>query len=77
MGLMSNSIDEITAIAEESIFLAIAISLSSVTVFSFRLGDMITNAKHGFQDPSSEYLQPLRDTVLELLKNNKQEHSRT
>lgn len=34
VGLMSNSVDEITAIAEVSIFLAINISLSSVTVFS-------------------------------------------
>lgn len=75
VGLMSNSMDEITAIAEESIFLAITISLSSVTVFSTRLGDQTTTAKPSYQDARTEYLQTARDGILELLRQNKQKHS--
>ena len=76
VGLMSNSIDEIAAIAEESIFLAISISLSSVTVFSSRLGDHMTAAKPSYQSVQSEYLQTTRNHILELLKHNKQKHSK-
>lgn len=72
VGLMSNSVDEIAAIAEESIFLAISISLSSVTVFSSRLGDHMTVAKPSYQSIQSEY----RNHILELLKHNKQKHSK-
>lgn len=76
VGLMSNSIDEITAIAEESIFLALAISLSSVTVFSSRLGDKIISAKLGDRTTGPEYWQAMRDNILELVKANRQTHSR-
>lgn len=38
VGLMSNSIYEITSIADESVFLAIALSMSSVTTFNSRFG---------------------------------------
>ena len=76
VGLMSNSVDEITAIAEESIFLAIAISLSSVTVFSSRLGDKITSAKLGDRGTGPEYWQAMRDNIRELVKENRQTHSR-
>lgn len=75
VGLMSNSIDEVTAIAEESLFLAITISLSSVTAFSSRLGDKMTE-KPSYQDARTEQLQTVRDNILELIKQNKQKHSR-
>ena len=39
VGLMSNSISEITSIADESVFLAIALSISSTTAFNSRFGD--------------------------------------
>lgn len=39
VGLMSNSINEITSIADESVFLAIALSASSTTAFNSRFGD--------------------------------------
>ena len=39
VGLMSNSIQETTAIADESVLLAIALSLLSVTAFNSRFGD--------------------------------------
>ena len=74
--LMSNSIDEVTAIAEESIFLALAISLSSVTVFSSRLGDRVTSTKLGFHDASAEYMQTTRNSIFELLNDNTQKYSR-
>ncbi|MDI1487883.1 MAG: hypothetical protein OHK93_007156 [Ramalina farinacea] len=76
VGLMSNSVDEIAAVAEESLFLAISISLSSVTVFSSRLGDHMTAAKPSYQNIHSEYLQTTRNHILELLKHNKQNHSK-
>ena len=76
VGLISNSIDEITAIAEQSIFLAITISLSSVTVFSTRLGNHLTAAKPSYQDARPEDLQTARDSILERIKQNKQKHSR-
>ena len=76
VGLMSNSIDEIAAVAEESIFLAISISLSSVTVFSSRLGDPMTTAKPSYHSIQSEYVQTARDHILDLLKHNKQKHSK-
>ena len=75
VGLMSNSVDEVTAIAEESIFLAIAISLSSVTTFSSRFGDKITSVNLGYQDLAPEYLQAARDSIIESIKNNTQKHS--
>ena len=75
VGLMSNSIDEVTAIAEESMFLAIAISISSVTVFSTRLGDKITSAKQGYPDSSSDCVQMMREKISMLLENNKQRHT--
>ena len=74
--LMSNSIEEVTTLAEESIFLALAISLSSVTVFSSRLGDKIGASKPGYQDLKSKNVQLLRDRIFEMLENNKQTHSR-
>ncbi|KAL8738935.1 MAG: hypothetical protein Q9181_000347 [Wetmoreana brouardii] len=73
VGLMSNSIDEITAIAEESSFLATAISLSSVTVFSSRLGDKLTSAKPGDQDAGPQYLRAMRDNIFEMIKANDRE----
>ena len=76
VGLMSNSVDEVAAIAEESIFLAIAVSLSSVTTFSSRLGDKITSVDLGYQDVAPEYLQAARDSIIESIKNNRQKHSR-
>lgn len=39
VGLMSNSINETTSIADESILLAIALSMSSITVFTRRFRD--------------------------------------
>ncbi len=39
VGLLSNSIEETTSIADESILLAIALSMSSVTAFTRRFGD--------------------------------------
>ena len=39
VGLMSNSISEITSIADESIFLATALSICSTTAFNLRFGD--------------------------------------
>ena len=39
VGLMSNSIDEIALISDESPFLAIALALSSITAFNSRFGD--------------------------------------
>ena len=39
VGLMSNSIDEIAIISDESPFLAIALALSSITAFNTRFGD--------------------------------------
>lgn len=39
VGLMSNSINEITSIADESVFLAIALAISSTTTFSSRFGE--------------------------------------
>ncbi|KAG8527109.1 uncharacterized protein KY384_008538 [Bacidia gigantensis] len=75
VGLMSNSIDEITAIADESILLAITISLSSVTVFSSRLGDSTTALKPSSQHLHAVNLQTARDNIVELLKQNKPKHS--
>ena len=76
VGLMSNSVDEVTAIAEESKFLAIAVSLSSVTTFSTRLGDKVTSLKLGYQDMAPEYLQAAQDSIIESIQNNRQKHSR-
>ena len=76
VGLMSNSVDEVTAVAEESKFLAIAVSLSSVTTFSSRLGDKITSVKLGYQDVAPEYLHAARESILELINSNTQKHSR-
>ena len=39
VGLMSNSINEITSIADESVILALALSVTSITAFSRRFGD--------------------------------------
>lgn len=39
VGLMSNSIGEITSIADESVLLAVALATSSTTAFSSRFGD--------------------------------------
>ena len=39
VGLMSNSINEITSIADESVVLAIALSITSITAFFRRFGD--------------------------------------
>ena len=39
VGLMSNSINEITSIADESVLLAIALSITSITAFFRRFGD--------------------------------------
>lgn len=39
VGLMSNSIDEVMSVADDSIFLAFALSLSSVSAFNSRFGD--------------------------------------
>lgn len=39
VGLMSNSINEVTSIADESGFLAIALSITSITAFISRFGD--------------------------------------
>ena len=39
VGLMSNSINEITSIADESVILAIALSITSITAFFRRFGD--------------------------------------
>ena len=39
VGLMSNSINEITSIADESLLLAIALSITSITAFFRRFGD--------------------------------------
>ena len=39
VGLMSNSINEITSMADESRFLAVALSITSVTAFISRLED--------------------------------------
>lgn len=39
VGLLSNSINETTAIADESVVLAIALSVSSITAFNRRFGD--------------------------------------
>lgn len=38
VALMSNSINEVTSIADESVFLATALSLSSITAFNSRFG---------------------------------------
>lgn len=75
VGIMSNSIDEVTAIAEESLFLAIAISLSSVTAFSSCLGDKMTE-KPSYQDARTKYLQTVRDNILELIEQNNRKHPR-
>lgn len=76
VGLMSNSVIEVTAIAEESTFLAIAVSLSSVTTFSSRLGNEITAVKLGYQDVSPAYLEAARANIINLIKDNTQKHSR-
>ena len=39
VGLMSNSINEVTSIADESVLLAIALSITSITAFFRRFGD--------------------------------------
>ena len=39
VGFMSNSIDEIVALSDDSLLLAITLSVSSVTSFNLRLGD--------------------------------------
>lgn len=67
VGLMSNSINEITAIAEESTFLATAICLSSITVFSARF-----SARFGYQDGRPEHLHTMKNNIHRSIKNNKQ-----
>ena len=74
VGLMSNSIDEVAAIAEESMVLAIAVSLSSVTTFSSRLGDKITSVKLDYQYMTPEYLQAAHDSIKEAIQNKRQKH---
>ena len=44
VGLLSNSINEITSIADDSLLLAIALSISSVTAFTSRFGDRPTRS---------------------------------
>lgn len=41
VGLMSNSIQETISIADESVILAVALSLSSITAFNSRFGDRL------------------------------------
>ena len=41
VGLMSNSIQEIISIADESVILAVALSVSSITAFNLRFGDRL------------------------------------
>ena len=41
VGLMSNSIQETTSIADESVILAVALSLSSITASNVRFGDRL------------------------------------
>ena len=48
VALLSNSIHEVAAIADESIVLAVALSLSSVTAFTSRFGDVPVRASEGF-----------------------------
>ena len=48
MGLMSNSIDEIMAMADESKVLAIALSIVSITAFNYRFGDGPTRSSSTF-----------------------------
>ena len=43
VGLMSNSVQEVTAVAEESVFLATLLCVSSVTAFSSRFEDRDTD----------------------------------
>lgn len=48
VGLMSNSINEITSMADESGFLAIALSITSITAFISRFGDGPTRSSGTF-----------------------------
>ncbi|KAK3173594.1 hypothetical protein OEA41_006926 [Lepraria neglecta] len=48
VALLSNSIHEVAATADESIVLAVALSLSSVTAFTSRFGDMPVRASEAF-----------------------------
>ena len=41
VGLMSNSIQETISMADESVILAVALSLSSITAFNSRFGDRL------------------------------------
>ena len=66
--LMSNNIDEVTAFAKEPIFLAITISLSSVTIFSSPLEDGTTALKPRYQNLRTVHLQAARDDILKLIK---------
>ena len=57
VGLMSNSITEITTVAEKSTLLAILLCFCSVTSFSSRFTHELVNQIHMRHDPTNERLQ--------------------
>lgn len=68
IGLMSNSINEITATADESTLLAVVLSISSITAFNSRFGDRPKRFSDAlFEDQS---VSPARlQTALSMLKD--------
>ena len=67
VGLMSNSIEEISTVAEESLSMAILLSLSSVTTFTSRFTQ--TRSASAFEFYPG-YLDALRAQIVELLRKN-------
>ena len=64
VALLSNSIHEVAATADESIVLAVALSISSVTAFTSRFGDMPVRASEAFfgEKDESRKAERLRGT---------------
>lgn len=76
VALLSNSISEVDAIADESFVLAVALSLSSATAFVSRLGDMPVRASEEFfkekdENRKTERLQAAWEKVEDQVKRIK------
>lgn len=61
VALMSNSITEISSTADESTTLAVILSLSSVTAFTSRFGDMPTRSSNTFFQDHSQAVTHLQN----------------
>ena len=67
VGFMSNSIDELVALSDDSLLLAIALSVSSVTSFNLRLGDRREDIFDAF---SNDRIQVLCSKIEECVEHS-------